>query len=96
MKTTNQKRYYTPQFSEVASVSIRRLAWAMNTNMVKTTDIIVFILSRIFDNKFICKSCKDTTKCNSCIFKVDESSKDMDNTWNRFCRMDFFKDIHEL
>ena len=95
MKIKDEKKYYTPRFSVVACVSIRRLAWAMNTNMVKTIDIIVFILSRIFDHKFICKSCKDNSKCNSCIFKL-EQSKDMDNTWNKFCSMDFFKDIHEL
>ena len=96
MKILDQKKFYTPRFSAVACVSIRRLAWALKTNMVKTIDIIVFILSHIFNREVICNSCKDNSKCNCCIFKIDESSADLTKTWNKLCDLKLFKSIHEL
>jgi len=30
MKVPNKKRYYSPQFSQLAAVSVRRLAWALD------------------------------------------------------------------
>jgi hypothetical protein len=68
MYNTNQKRYYSPQFSETACVSIRRLAWAFGVSMPKTIDIIVKELSSAFSASFVCPQCKDKTKCGVCGF----------------------------
>ena len=59
---------YTPRFSDVACVSIRRLAWAMGINMVKTIEAIVKLLPTIVSSSKVCGVCKDKTKCQVCIF----------------------------
>ena len=69
MKITNiKKRYYTPQFSEMASVTVRRLAWALNLSMPKAVDIIIKELSSAFSSSVVCPQCKDKTKCKVCGF----------------------------
>jgi hypothetical protein len=64
----NQKRFYSPQFSEVSAVSIRRLAWALHVSMPKAVDQVVGLLPSIFSPGVVCLSCKDNTKCQSCAF----------------------------
>jgi hypothetical protein len=34
----NQKRFYSPRFSELSAVSVRRLAWALGLSMPKAVD----------------------------------------------------------
>jgi hypothetical protein len=34
----SQKRFYSPQFSEVSAVSVRRLAWSLGVSMPKAVD----------------------------------------------------------
>jgi hypothetical protein len=69
MQPTNyEKRFYTPQFSEMATVTVRRLAWALNIPMTKTVDIIFKELGLIFPSSEICPKCKDGTKCHACAF----------------------------
>ena len=68
MCNTNSRRYYTPQFSAMASVSVRRLAWAINKPMPAAVDFIIRQLPSIVDPAKICQSCKDNTKCNTCTF----------------------------
>jgi hypothetical protein len=68
MYTSNQKRFYSPQFSEVSAVSVRRLAWSMGVSMPKAVDQIVSLLPSLFAPGVVCLACKDNTKCNSCAF----------------------------
>ena len=68
MQTTNKKRFYTPQFSEKAAVTVRRLAWALNKSMPKAVDQIVSVLPSLFSPSVICPQCKDKTKCQFCAF----------------------------
>ena len=68
MNNTNQKRYYSPQFSEKAAVSVRRLAWALGVSMPKAVDQIVGLLPSMFSQSVICAKCKDSTKCKLCGF----------------------------
>jgi hypothetical protein len=68
MCNTNKKRYYSPQFSEKAVVSIRRLAWALGLSMPKTIDILVNEIYLIFSSSVVCPQCKDNTKCETCGF----------------------------
>ena len=68
MQPNTTKRFYTPQFSETAAVTVRRLAWALDTPMTKTIDIIINELSLVFSPKDICPKCQDKSKCQSCAF----------------------------
>jgi hypothetical protein len=65
---TNQKRYYSPQFSALAAVSVRRLAWSMGKTMPAAVDLMVSLLPFNVDPAKVCLSCKDNTKCKSCVF----------------------------
>jgi recombinational DNA repair protein RecR len=65
---TNQKRFYSPQFSEVSAVSVRRLAWSLGVSMPKAVDQLVNLLPSLFSSGSVCLSCKDQTKCKLCAF----------------------------
>jgi hypothetical protein len=68
MYTTQEKRFYTPQFSPTASISVRRLAWAMGKSMPKTVDLIVRLLPSMVSKEKVCAACRDAEKCASCVF----------------------------
>jgi hypothetical protein len=68
MQTQNIKRFYSPQFSGLAAVSVRRLAWALGLSMPKAVDHVVGLLPSLFSPGVVCLSCKDNTKCNFCAF----------------------------
>ena len=68
MQPIYQKRFYSPQFSETASVSVRRLAWALKGNMVQAVEALVTYLPQLLDNLKICLACKDKTACGVCVF----------------------------
>jgi hypothetical protein len=68
MQSTSQKRFYTPQFSPLASVSVRRLSWAMGGSMHATVNIMVRLMPSIVDSSKICQLCKDKAKCQICTF----------------------------
>jgi len=75
MQPTNKKRFYTPQFSEMACVTVRRLAWALNLSMPKAIDIIVKELSSAFSSSYVCPQCKDKSKCHLCGFNQPAAVK---------------------
>jgi len=60
---------YSPKFSELAAVSVRRLAWAMGSDMGQAVDAMVLLLPSRINPEKVCAACKDTKKCASCIFK---------------------------
>jgi hypothetical protein len=59
---------YTPQFSDTATIAVRRLAWAFRKSMPKTVDLMVGLMPSIVDPAKVCMSCQDNTKCRLCIF----------------------------
>jgi hypothetical protein len=65
---TSQKRFYSPQFSEVSAVSIRRLAWFLRVPMPKAVDQVVSLLPSLYLPGVVCPACKDNTKCQACAF----------------------------
>jgi hypothetical protein len=69
MQTTNQKRYYSPQFSALAAVSVRRLAWALDVPMTTAVDHMIRLLPSVVDPKKVCLACLDKTKCSACGFR---------------------------
>jgi recombinational DNA repair protein RecR len=74
MYPNNQKRFYSPQFSEVSAVSVRRLAWALGLSMPKAVDQMVSKLPTLFPPVVVCTACKDNTKCNSCAFSQQSAA----------------------
>jgi recombinational DNA repair protein RecR len=65
---TSQKRFYSPQFSEISAVSVRRLAWSLGVSMPKAVDQLVSLLPSLFSPGAVCLSCQDQTKCKACAF----------------------------
>jgi recombinational DNA repair protein RecR len=59
---------YSPQFSPTATVSVRRLAWALNKSMPKTVDLMVSLMPSLVEPSKVCLACQDQTKCRVCIF----------------------------
>jgi hypothetical protein len=76
MYNTENKRFYSPQFSETASVSVRRFAWFLNKPMTQAIEKIIQLLPFIMDSSKVCQSCKDSRKCNSCAFNVKKMPED--------------------
>jgi len=68
MQNKNHKRFYSPQFSELAAVSVRRLAWALEKPMPYAVDHIIGLLPSVVDSSKVCLSCRDSSKCAACIF----------------------------
>jgi hypothetical protein len=67
MQPTN-KRYYTPQFSALTAISVRRLAWSKGLSMPAAVDHIVRLLPSIVDSSKVCLACRDNSKCACCVF----------------------------
>jgi recombinational DNA repair protein RecR len=60
---------YSPNFSELAAVTVRRLAWAMGANMGQAVDVLVKALPAFINTEKVCAVCKDKKKCSVCAFK---------------------------
>jgi hypothetical protein len=84
MQPTNQKRFYTPQFSAVASISVRRLAWAMGVSMPAAINIMVRLLPSIVNPSKVCVLCKDKTKCQNCSFLNQPTPQNEQDIFSRF------------
>jgi hypothetical protein len=63
-----EERYYSPRFSEMASVTIRRLAWFLGVPMTQAVELFIREIALIFTPSLVCQKCKDSTKCHACGF----------------------------
>jgi hypothetical protein len=68
MRNAVQKRYYSPRFSALSAVSVRRLAWALGLSMPTAVDQVVSLLPSLFSPGVVCLACKDNTNCKTCAF----------------------------
>ena len=68
MNISNSRRMYSPQFSDMASISVRRFAWAIGKKILATVDLMVKLLPTIIDPSKVCLLCQDNGKCQQCIF----------------------------
>jgi hypothetical protein len=59
---------YGPNLSEFGSVSVRRLAWGLGTNMAAAIDKMAAFMPSNFSKQVICPRCKDASKCALCAF----------------------------
>ncbi|MDR3343300.1 MAG: hypothetical protein LBT14_11055, partial [Treponema sp.] len=68
MYSADKQQFYSPQFSGLAVVSVRRLAWAMGKRMTKVVDQMVRLLPSIVDQEKVCPACQDKSGCKACVF----------------------------
>ena len=62
---------YTPELSRQESATLRRLAWFHGQPMTKTLEMVVeefAIQSTKKEPGAVCLKCKDSSRCDSCIF----------------------------
>ena len=78
MQPTTSKKFYSPQFSELAAVSVRRFAWALGKPMPATVDIMVKLLPLIVSSSKVCLLCKDKTKCQGCTFHSPTTPQELE------------------
>ncbi|MES0489500.1 MAG: hypothetical protein ABUK01_05865 [Leptospirales bacterium] len=45
-----------------ASSTLRRIAWAVGKQMMKTAEDIMDFLPQVIDKKLVCKRCRDKSK----------------------------------
>jgi hypothetical protein len=67
---------YSPQFSDTASISVRRLAWALDASMPAAVNRLVGLLPSLYSPGLVCQRCKDQTKCALCVFSKQVSEQD--------------------
>jgi len=67
-KLNYENVFYTPQFSNFATISVRRLSWYWNLPMTKTINTIIQNLPDLVVAEQVCQSCKLTDKCEYCAF----------------------------
>jgi hypothetical protein len=75
LKAARAHKPYTPQFSETAVVSVRRLAWALQISMPKAVDLMVGLMPTLLDPSKVCPVCKDSSKCSLCTFSQPAAEK---------------------
>ena len=60
--------FYSPKFSNFATISVRRLSWLWKLPMTETINAIIEKLPDIIDAEKVCQSCKLNDKCQYCAF----------------------------
>jgi truncated hemoglobin YjbI len=68
MYSQDFRKFYSPRFSEMAWVSVKRLAWSFKKTMPQTIDMVVRFLGFFFASEKVCISCQDRSKCRACAF----------------------------
>ena len=74
MQPITSKRFYSPPFSALASVSVRRYAWALGKPMSEAVDHMVQLLPKMVDRNNVCLVCKDPSRCSSCTFSGQQAA----------------------
>jgi len=59
---------YTPELSDEASCTLRRIAWALHVPMTKALDMVMNVIPMIVDPQKVCAGCRDKTRCQDCTF----------------------------
>jgi len=77
MNSVNSRRMYSPQLSDMASISVRRFAWAIGKKMPATVDLMVKLLPTIVNPTKVCLLCQDNSKCKSCIFSKQPEPEEL-------------------
>jgi recombinational DNA repair protein RecR len=62
---------YTPILSQKDSSTLRRIAWNYGLPMTKTIGRIMKEIVRLYPEGEICRTCRDKSQCETCIFSPD-------------------------
>ncbi len=65
---------YTPELSESASATLRRIAWSLGKPMTMTMNAIFMRIPNLMDRKKVCECCRDPSACNICGFNGSEKA----------------------
>ena len=65
---------YTPELTQSASVTLRRIAWSLGKPMTRTMNAIFMKLPKLMDKEKVCESCRDTSACNICGFNGHDAA----------------------
>jgi hypothetical protein len=74
-KTAPRHKPYSPQFSERATVSVRRLSWALGLKMTTAVDYMVQSMPALFQPAAVCGYCQDQSKCPLCAFNQPSAAE---------------------
>ena len=72
MQAIEENVFYSPKFSNRATISVRRLSWYLKKPMTQVINIIVDSLPSIFNSFKVCNSCKEKSLCKYCAFSTPE------------------------
>ena len=72
---------YTPPFSTRTTVSIRRLAWALQMPMTRTMEHVVAMIPNMVDPEVVCAKCRDRQRCKDCIFHERKQMKNFEELY---------------
>ena len=75
-KPDDENVFYTPDFSNRSTISVRRFSWFINKPMTKAVDAIIEILPFMVDAEKVCQVCKIQDKCNYCTFNNPKMEPD--------------------
>ncbi len=72
---------YTPELSDEASCTLRRIAWGLRMPMTVAMDLIMRVIPLIIDRDKVCEGCRDKTRCADCSFSQEKhrNCKDLIN-----------------
>ena len=59
---------YTPELSQKYSCTLRRIAWALDKPMTRAIEDVLDYVGKVVDKNLVCQSCRDKSKCSSCLF----------------------------
>jgi len=65
---------YTPELSQSASATLRRIAWSMGKPMSQTMNVIFMKIPNLMNREKICECCRDPSACNICGFNGNEAA----------------------
>jgi hypothetical protein len=61
----------------MASISVRRFAWALKKPMPAAVDLMVKLLPTIIDPAKVCLACQDNGRCKGCIFSKQTDPEEL-------------------
>ncbi len=59
---------YTPELNRKHSATLRRIAWAPETPLIRAMADILDYIGRTIDGHKVCESCRDDSFCGPCPF----------------------------
>ena len=57
---------YVPKLSKQSLCRLRRIAWAVDRPMTKTLDAVIEYIACHIDQKAVCTTCRDNSRCKIC------------------------------